>query len=37
VRHVSVSFCSQTNCADGYDPVAGLVQATDANFYKTWD
>ena len=29
------SFCSQANCADGGDPVGGLVQATDGNFYGT--
>ena len=29
------NFCSQTNCADGYDALAGLVQAADGNFYGT--
>jgi len=27
------SFCSQTNCADGQYAYAGLVQATDGDFY----
>jgi uncharacterized repeat protein (TIGR03803 family) len=29
------SFCSQTNCADGATPLAGLVQGTNGNFYGT--
>ena len=29
------SFCIQTNCTDGYTPMAGLVQGTDGNFYGT--
>ncbi len=31
------SFCSQTNCADGANPVAGLVQGSDGKFYGTTD
>lgn len=29
------SFCSQSGCADGAGPMAGLIQVTDGNFYGT--
>ncbi len=27
------NFCAQSNCADGGNPIGGLVQATDGNLY----
>ncbi len=29
------NFCSQTNCTDGEEPYAGMIQATNGNFYGT--
>jgi uncharacterized repeat protein (TIGR03803 family) len=29
------NFCSQPNCTDGAGPSAGLIRATDGNFYGT--
>jgi uncharacterized repeat protein (TIGR03803 family) len=29
------NFCSRTNCADGYNPTAALVEGNDGNFYGT--
>jgi uncharacterized repeat protein (TIGR03803 family) len=29
------TFCAQSVCPDGYDPVSGIIQGTDGNFYGT--
>ncbi len=29
------SFCTQTNCPDGTNPIGGVVRGTDGNFYGT--
>ncbi len=29
------SFCSLANCADGYNPIAGMIQGTNGIFYST--
>jgi uncharacterized repeat protein (TIGR03803 family) len=28
-------FCSQSGCTDGLNPIGGVIQATDGNFYGT--
>ena len=29
------SFCSQSGCVDGQNPIGGVIQGTDGNFYGT--
>jgi uncharacterized repeat protein (TIGR03803 family) len=35
VHSVLYSFCSQTNCADGMEPMAGLIEDASGNLYGT--
>lgn len=35
VLTILYNFCATSGCPDGFDPVGGLIQATDGNFYGT--
>ena len=35
VLTILYNFCMVSGCPDGFDPVAGLIQGTDGNFYGT--
>jgi uncharacterized repeat protein (TIGR03803 family) len=35
VLTILYNFCMVNGCPDGFDPVAGLIQGTDGNFYGT--